>query len=576
MPATMRRTMTFTGRLRADAERRTITGTVVPYGVVGQSMFGLIRVAAGAVELPDDLGRVVLLLDHDTAAPVGYAAGATDTADGLTMRFHVPPGEDGDRALAHAGNRLRSGLSIGGDILDAVEADDDVVDIAAVRLREVSLVAIPAFDDARVASVAATYPTNGDPDVPDTLPALPARPSVPLNAGGDADDDLDAPDPLPVGDADDPQPLDDTVTAARGAAGRHPAGRQVPNRTTRPSPGRDLSLAGVCRILAATGGDFRQVRAALTNIITTDVPGVMQPQYVNDLLSIVQEGTPAIDVFASGNVTSSPLRFPYWSALPVVDTVTGQKVAIPTGPVTITSRDTSVATYAGGNDISVQTIDWSSVDFLVAYFQACAEVYAQKIEAAFETALVTAATPQATSGELIGDLGWALGAVGGSTVGGRLVMLVSADIYAAWFVELSGGGPGLFGLVNPSFPQPTIIIGPYLPPQTLIVAKSNAARSYQNAGAPIRLRAVDVSLLGVDVGVYGYFAAVLMHADALYKITGIPAPVGAMPTRADRLALRLAGPVDLLTLEVPPEADSGEAAAIETTASSAKRSSSSS
>jgi hypothetical protein len=541
----LHRTLTWVGQLRADSERRTITGAVVPYGVVGQSMFGPIRVAAGAVELPDDLGRIVLLLDHDTSHPVGYATAAADGDGALTMRFSVPAGDAGDRALADAGNRLRSGLSIGGDILDADEAADGALDIAAVRLREVSLVAIPAFDDARVASVAATYQT-GDPavTVTDNLPALPGRPAVTLAA--DLDDALDAAEVTPFDDDHDDD--SDTVAAALGPA-RHPSNRQVPNRTTRPAPGRDLSLAGVCRMLASTGGDFRQVRAALTNVNSADVAGAIQPQYVNDLLAVVHEGTPAIDAFASGNVTSSPLRFPYWSAVPTIGIPASEKAAIPTGPVTITSRDTSVSTYAGGNDISVQAIDWSSADFLSMYFEQCAEVYAQKIEQAFETALLASATGHATTGTLLGDLGWALGAVAGSNVGGALVMLVSADIYAEWFTTLAGGGPGQWGLVNPSFPTPTMIIGPYLPPNTLIVGKANAARSYQNAGAPIRLRAVDVSLLGVDVGVYGYFAAVLMHADALYKITGLTTAVMGMPTVEDRSNARLAGPVDLLTVD---------------------------
>jgi hypothetical protein len=74
------------------------------------------------------------------------------------------------------------------------------------------------------------------------------------------------------------------------------------------------------------------------------------------------------------------------------------------------------------------------------YFEQCAEVYAQKIEQAFETALLASATGHATTGTLLGDLGWALGAVAGSNVGGALVMLVSADIYAEWFTTLAGGG----------------------------------------------------------------------------------------------------------------------------------------
>jgi hypothetical protein len=276
-------------------------------------------------------------------------------------------------------------------------------------------------------------------------------------------------------------------------------------------------------------------------VTTADVPGLIRPQYVDELVGLVNLGTPAINAFRQGVVTSNPIVYPHWTTLPVVDVVTGEKVAIPTGAVNIASASLSVNSYAGGNDVSVQTLDWSSPDFLTAYFQACAEVYARKIESVFEVALEAWATGVATTGSLVGDIGAALGAVAGQGLPGSFIMLVSGDVFGQLFTELAGTGPGLFGAINASFPQPRIVVGPFLPPATLITGMTGTAITFQNSGAPVRLRAVDVSLLGVDLGVYGYFASGLLYPASLRKVTGITALAGATSFTDEQQA-----PVDLL------------------------------
>ncbi len=551
----------WTADVHADHERRTITGTVVPYGVIGRTSFGPLVVEAGALHLPADLGRIKLLLDHDPAGPVGYGVRATEHDDGLEMAFKVPDGPAGDAALADAApeRRLRDGLSIGAELDEYTEGEDAVV-VHAARLREVSLVSIPAYDDARVTHVAATRNGETMPATTDLLPAFPARPRQPIPAAHASSPTDPEPEPEPQPEGDPPEPAQASTPAALTA------GRRAPARAVRGGPVQnDLSLAAVGRLMASTGGDFQQVRAALTNITTTDVDGLIRPQYLTDMMEIITPGTPCINAFSSGPLTSNPLRFPYWETLPVVDVVTGEKVQIPTGPASITTVDTTVKTYAGGNDASVQVIDWSDPDFITEYFKAAAAVYASKIESVFEAGLQTFASPVATSGTLVGDIGAVFGAVMGRGYPGRMLMIMSGDVWGDLFVELAGAGPGLFGIVNPAFPVPEVIVAPYFPPGTLIFALSSAAKSFQNPGAPVRLRAVDVSLLGVDLGVYGYFAAVLLHANAIYKVTGL---VTTPLSSEGRNELRR--PIDLLSPS-PSDLPSEPAPAV-TAKSSAKAS----
>jgi hypothetical protein len=283
-------------------------------------------------------------------------------------------------------------------------------------------------------------------------------------------------------------------------------------------------------VLASTGGDPRMVQAALADVTTTDVPGLVRPQYVDELLGLLTLGTPAIQAFRQGNLTSNPVVWPNWTTLPTVDKVTGEKVQIPTGDAVIGSMSFTVDTYAGGNDVSVQTIDWASPDFITAYFQACAEMYARKIEAAFETGLVNWATDLglAAGATWVDLIGAVIGAVAGKGLPGTPVVLISGAALGNLFVELANSGSaGLLGVVNAQFPTPRFVVAPFLPAGTIVGGMSGSAISYQNAGAPIRLRAVNVGMLGVDLGVYGYFAAGALYPAGLVKATAPAAPLGA-------------------------------------------------
>jgi phage head maturation protease len=511
-----------------------VAGQAAPWGVTEQlnGWGDTFELAAGSLQV-DHPGRVSFLLDHGNHV-MGYGVSFTDDGAGLQAVMAVPRDElddvDTARAVRQMVNGTRSALSIGALIVDAeqVDAGDHYHYIVnGARLLELSSVVVPRFDDARIASVAASALTrNGVFMSTNGLPAFPRTAPVLLDAGGDTPDDDDD-------DTGADEGADDVVQAqANHPAGGLRAGRGTPTAATvgyqtRRGPTRDLSLAGISRLLASTGGDPRMVRAALSNVTTTDAAGVVRPQYVDELLGLLNQGTPAINTFRQGNLTSNPIVFPSWTTLPLVDKQATQKTQIASGPAVIGSKSITVDTYAGGNDVSVQTIDWSSPDFLTAYFQACTEVYGRKIEAAFEAALLAWAVPMSVPADasLSAIIAAAIGYAAGKGLPGRMVLLVSGDVYGDLFLELSGMGPGLFGIVSAGFPTPAVIVGPYLPAGTVIAAMSGAAITFQNSGAPIRLRAVDVSLLGVDVGVYGYFAAGALYPTAILTAAYTP-PVG--------------------------------------------------
>lgn len=162
-----------------DTEKRTITGLALPYGKSGNGF----RFEKGALQFGDPT-RIKLLRDHDPKQAIGHAVELTDSNAGFKAKFKVARGEEGNRVLALAEDGVLDGLSVGVDFDPEADTTPDPRNktgtlVRRADLREVSLTAMPAFDDARVSKVAASR-TQGE-TVPETTtePTLaPAAPAV--------------------------------------------------------------------------------------------------------------------------------------------------------------------------------------------------------------------------------------------------------------------------------------------------------------------------------------------------------------------------------------------------------------
>jgi HK97 family phage prohead protease len=152
-----------------DTEARTITGLAVPWNQAARSQGRRWRFARGSVKY-SAVNRVKLLRDHDNSQAIGKAISLDDTDEGLVATFKVSPGRAGDEALGLALDGVLDGLSIGVDFRDTDFGPDpknpgaNLVHQAA--LREVSLTAVPSFDDSRLTSVKASRDEEG-PGMPE-------------------------------------------------------------------------------------------------------------------------------------------------------------------------------------------------------------------------------------------------------------------------------------------------------------------------------------------------------------------------------------------------------------------------
>lgn len=139
-----------------DAERRTIRGLVIPYGDVATSK-GKRWTFSKDTEFVTD--RTKALVNHDWTQLRGTAT-LEAAEDGLFGAVKVGRGAAGDQLLMDAEDGLYDGLSAG--LAENVKATlkDGVYHVTYAELPEISLTPLPAFNRARVTSVAASAALN--------------------------------------------------------------------------------------------------------------------------------------------------------------------------------------------------------------------------------------------------------------------------------------------------------------------------------------------------------------------------------------------------------------------------------
>lgn len=154
--------------ITANADSRVIEGTAVTYGTTGTpgGEFSGRRMsfASGAFgrSLRARADKVRLLVQHDHAHPIGKLVDWQDTGDGLFTSWKIASTAAGDQALVEASEGIRDGLSVGAEIISHKNVGS-TIHVTEARLLEVSLVTVPAFDDARVTRVAASHVDGLDP-----------------------------------------------------------------------------------------------------------------------------------------------------------------------------------------------------------------------------------------------------------------------------------------------------------------------------------------------------------------------------------------------------------------------------
>jgi len=145
----------FSADLEASESRRIIAGKIVPYeNEIGNTSVGKVIFEKGSIQI-DEPTKVKLLLEHDPKSPIGRMKKVDEDDSGIYAEFKVSNTTRGTDSLIEASENLRSGLSVGVEVIKGKNCNG-IYRVSSAKLMEVSLVQAAAFESAAVTSVAAS------------------------------------------------------------------------------------------------------------------------------------------------------------------------------------------------------------------------------------------------------------------------------------------------------------------------------------------------------------------------------------------------------------------------------------
>lgn len=483
--------------IECSGESRTIRGIAVPWNVIGRVSDGRrVKFLPGSL---DASARPVSLRDHDRTKPIGTVFDATDDGSAMRAAIKVSTTRDGDEALTLAADKVLRAMSVGVNPKrhrTEHDAEGPLLVVEAGEWDELSVLVSGAFPGADITEIAASTPTEPDPPAePD-----PAEPEE-VNMDNETPETPATITPIGAGAGGGP-----VILGGGGGGGSYGLPQQ-------------MTLHDVARICAAAPkerpGEY--ITAALSAVTTSGNAGVMQRVYLTEVKGLINYGRATIAHLSQADLPPAGMRieWPIWTTLPTVDVTTGEKVQVPTGPVSITTGGVDVQEFAGAADISLRLAQRSNPSFMEQYFRGCAEIYARKTNGYVLNAILGAAAVVAPATTFLGSIQAHMASYDPSKVpGGPLFVGMSWDVGVSLIGITVMNGPAFwegsvdFGNLPLEMQADGLVmyVDRQLPAKTLISGFRDAATWYEDPNSPAEIRVVDVSLLGIDAGVYGYGA----------------------------------------------------------------------
>ena len=359
----------FSADLEASESRRIIAGKIVPFeNEIGNTSAGKVIFEAGSIQI-DDPSKVKLLLEHDPKQPIGRMKSMSEDSNGIFAEFKVSNTTRGTDSLIEASENLRSGLSVGVEVIKGINKGG-VYRVSAARLMEVSLVQAAAFKSAEVTSVAASEQeaestetkTEKEEIVENTTPESVATEVV----------------ETPAVEAAEARP---TVTAAVYTKPRI-------------APMTSAQYLGAT-IKAAIGDENARQTILAADDSTSTNTGLTLPAHLAQFETTTFSGRPAFDaVTRAGAVPQLSFTIPKLGTAPTV-AVTSEAGAPSETGMTSTYDTVTASMYSGLNRVSFHLMDFSNPAFETLLLSELRKAYEKATDAALIAAFTSAGT-QAT------------------------------------------------------------------------------------------------------------------------------------------------------------------------------------
>jgi HK97 family phage prohead protease len=356
----------FSADLTASESRRIIAGKIVPFeDEIGDTSAGKVIFEKGSIEI-DDVKAVKLLLEHDPKQPIGRMQKAEDDDTGIYAEFKVSNTTRGTDSLIEASENLRSGLSVGVEVIKGKNSNG-VYRVSSARLIEVSLVQAAAFKSAEVLSVAASQDaevttetkTENEEIVENTTPESVAT--------------------------------EVTETPAVEASARPTVAAPIYTKP-RLEFTKEKFLENTLRAQYLNDESARQYISAAAD--TTDNAGLIPTRQLTEVINPLSNADrPFIDSISSAALPDAGMSFeiPKLTQAPTV-AVTAEGAAPSDTDQNVAFISVPVSKFAGQQTFSVELLDRSSPAFFAELVRQMEFAYAKATDVAVGTALINGGT----------------------------------------------------------------------------------------------------------------------------------------------------------------------------------------
>ena len=501
--------------IECSEERREISGKIVPLGTgeIGHTNLGAYTFAANSIEIADP-SKIKLLSQHDLKKPIGRMTASETRADGIYATFKLSRSSGGNDALIMAQEGLVTGLSIGAEILASQPSKDGHIVVSSARLKEVSLVTVPAFASSEILEIAAeeVIPVEENPQTESetAVENTPETVAAPVEAAA-----VEAARP--------------TVTAMY---------------YTNPRINLNVTAGEYAKAqLNASRGDAdaRELMAALQVATVAENTGMVPPTYLKDVIGIIDSSRPFIDSIERAALPASGMKI-FTPKLGTQATValTAEGAEFSSTDTTVTFQEDTVVKFAGAGKLDLELVDRSDPSFLDLYLRELAASYAQKTDAYAATIAADGADSStgATIYKSIADgIADSYGVM--RFTPNRLMVAPSGGYvnidYANLLGAVDGSGRPLFaaavvqnaaGLISQGSTQGTVagldlVVDPNYTGNTgnakVALVYPSAAMRFHESGT-LQIRANVVANGQLEIGIYGYVAVVNRYPTAFRKL----------------------------------------------------------
>jgi len=490
---------------------RTITGIAVPWDTVATVSGGeKVMFKRGAFDLNAKPAR--LLENHD-GRPIGIVTEIIDLENGLGFTASFARSQQADNVVELIQMSAYDSVSVGAVPRKFKYDKNGVMIVSSADLQELSVVAVPAYADAIIDSIAASEP---DPEVEEE--STEPQPDTSLQEetmSQETQVEASTPDVIPT-----------TIFAA--------ARREF----KLPSPAEYISsyLKG--------GHEFAQmnenIRAAAPDVITTDTPGILPTPILAPVYNNFRGLRPVVDAIGAKAMPAGGKIF----IRPEVTTHTSMAVqsaenaALQSGTFVVYNNQVTKNTYGGYVTISEQDMDWTDPNVLSLVLDDMSRIYANQTDDVAADALVAGATTTAVLSDanlLLADKVVAFVYDAAATIlsasNGNLPthLFVSSDVFAS-LGKLSDSslrplfpqtGPmNAYGQMSPASTESVafglrVVVDRNFAAKTMIVGEASGFEIFEQQKGAISID--NPSTLSRTIAFRGYFATLMIDPTKFVK-----------------------------------------------------------